>query len=527
MQNIEYYLAGGGLRLFQVVIYASLWIVIGCLIAAVFRRMLGEEKVRRLFADGTRWGLLTGWLIGMLLPVCSLGVIPIVSELHRARVRTGTIVAFGLTAPLFNPMSVLYGLTLSDPIAILSFSLCALVIVSFLGMVWNWQSEAVVEKKPSEPLPAVGLKRMFAVFYTAAKELVGPSLVYILIGIAGSVVVSTLLPKGYLQNQIDHDNVFAPVVVASIATPIYSTPLLAMSQIGGMFQHGNSIGGAFSLLILGAGANLGLLFWFGATYGKLRALMFYGLLFITTIGLAYIIDKPLYPKGVDPAGHSHAFDVYSNPFEARQPNLFETAEFKAVDFWKSNEFGGTYLLGFLMISGVVLVVAERFVNLESWFLSSESDELKNDMIVPSWVLGLTVVVGLVASSVVGCYLYYPAPNDLLADLSIVNTEAVLSARTKDWEAAEKWIGFSDDLSRRLEVGVFLRNGSVGDFQSTKAKLYREKLDVLKMAVETKNADRVEELSMDVSRAYLRMSSAFRDEKPNPDLDRMSPATQPN
>ena len=98
---------------------------------------------------------------------------------------------------------------------------------------------------------------------------------------------------------------------------------------------------------------------------------------------------------------------------------------------------------------------------------------------------------------------------MTAYLSIVNTEAVLTSKNKDWEAAEKWIGYSDDLSRRLEVGVFLRNGSVGEFQSTKAKLYREKLDRLKVAVDSRNPDQIEDLAMDVSNAYLRMSSSFR------------------
>ena len=60
---LEYYLAGAGLRFSQVVIYSSLWVVTGCLIAAIFRCMLGAEKTRRIFADGTRWGLAAGWLI--------------------------------------------------------------------------------------------------------------------------------------------------------------------------------------------------------------------------------------------------------------------------------------------------------------------------------------------------------------------------------------------------------------------------------------------------------------------------------
>ncbi len=507
---MEHYLAGGGLRLAQTIIYASMWIATGCFIAAVFRRMMGPEKVRSLFANDSRWGLLSGWLIGMLLPVCSLGVIPVVREMHRAGVKKGTILAFGLTAPLFNPMSVLYGLTLSDPIAILSFSLCALTIVSVLGVAWNRISDDP-DPSQAEALPAVGIKRSVSVFYTAAKEMIGPSLVYILIGIVGSVTLATLIPKGYLQHQVEHDNVIAPLAVAFIAAPIYSTPLLVMSQIGGMFQHGNSIGAAFSLLILGAGTNLGLFCWFGKTYGARNVFLFFLLLLATTIGLAYLIDKPLYPKGIEPAGHSHAFDVYSNPFDSSQENLYEATNRLVSDFWAANEFGGTYALVGLIVLGLHFLVIERFVDLESWFCRANDKGSSVDVVLPSWVLGLTVVLGLVTASVVGCYVYYPAADDLLGDLRNVHSDAVITAKTGDWEAAEKWVEYSDNLSRRLEVGVFLREGSVGEFRSTKAKDYRERLEGLRMAVQAKDQPQVEEIWFELEQSYRRMSSAFRGE----------------
>ena len=505
----EYYLAAAGLRLSEVIIYSSVWIVIGCFIAAIFRRMLGPDKVRRIFANDTRWGLAVGWLIGMLLPVCSLGVIPVVRELHRAGVNRGTIVAFGLTAPLFNPMSVLYGLTLSDPIAILSFSLCALVIVSVLGSIWDRFMTVEAGKTESFAVPAAGIKRSFAVFYSASKEMVGPTLGYIVVGIAASVLLAVLLPKGYLQAHVERDNALAPVVVALVATPIYSSPLLAMSQIGGMFQHGNSIGAAFSLLILGAGVNIGLLLWFGMTYGVRRVTLFYVLLLATTVGLAHAIDEPLYPKGVDPAGHSHAFDVYSNPFSPKQPNTLTSAQSKVTEFWNSNEFGGTYLLGALIVFGLILSMTARSFDFEEWFATEDASANRLNQDVPGWVVGMTVVVGLVSSSVMGCYLYYPAPEDLLGDLSMFNAEAVVCSKTKNWEAAEKWIAYSDDMSRRLEVGVFLREGTVGEFQSGKAQNYREHLDRLKEAVESRNDKSVEKLAMEVSSAYLRMSDSFR------------------
>jgi len=450
---LEYYLSSAGLRLFQVVVYASLWIVIGCFIAAVFRRMLGPATVRRIFGDHTRFGLLAGWLIGMLLPVCSLGVIPIVHEMHRVGVKRGTIVTFGLTAPLFNPMSVLYGLTLSDPIAILTFSLCAMVIVSLLGFAWNRIVKVDSESVIDEATPSSGIKRTISVFDSASRVLVGPALVYLAIGIFASILLAVLLPKGYLQNQVEHDNSLAPIIVAAVAVPIYSTPLLSMSQIGGMFQHGNSIGAAFSLLILGAGTNFGLLAWFGRTYGLKRFV-----------------------------------------------------------FWDANEFGGTYLMFALAALGLVFQFVSKRVDLEDWYHQSDANQSKLNREVPSWVLGGTVVMGLVVASVMGSYMYYPAPNDILPDLHVFNTEAVVAAKTKNWESAEKWIAFCDDLSRRVEVGVYLRNGSVSEFKTAKSRAYREKLDHLKLAVDTKSAGNIRELSMDVQNAYRRMSAAFKGEK---------------
>lgn len=508
---IEYYLTGGTVRLCEVIIYSSLWIVTGCFIAAIFRRMVGAENVKKLFADNTRWGLAAGWGIGMLLPVCSLGVIPIVRELHRAGVKRGTIVAFGLTAPLFNPMSVLYGLTLSDPIAILSFSLCALLIVSCVGFVWERLVSASDEQTVKEQMPAPGIQRSVSVFYTASRELIGPTLVYVAIGIFFSVMLATLVPKGFFHSQLERDNWMAPLTVAAVATPVYSTPLLAMSQIGGMFQHGNSIGAAFTLLIFGAGTNIGLLCWLAVTYGVRPVVSFCLLLSITTIGLAYAVDKPLYPKGVEPIGHSHAFDVYAHPFDSSQSNLVSHMIAKIADFWKSNEYGGTYLLVALIVMGLIFSRSRSTEQWEDWFTESKKIESKLDRNVPEWLLGGVAATGLVVASIVGCYIYYPPVEESLAEMSIYNAKCVFAAKNQEWEAAEKWIGYCDNLSRRLEVGVFLRQGNVGEFQAMKARIYRENLETLKDRIAENETHQVPELSFEVSKAYLRLASAFKAE----------------
>ena len=87
------------LRVGQAALQAAPFLLAGVFIAAIFRRFLGPQNTRRLFGGGGWTGLLVGWLIGMLLPVCSLGVIPVVREMRRAGLPGGTILAFALAAP--------------------------------------------------------------------------------------------------------------------------------------------------------------------------------------------------------------------------------------------------------------------------------------------------------------------------------------------------------------------------------------------------------------------------------------------
>ncbi|MFO0921652.1 MAG: permease [Pirellulales bacterium] len=139
---MDLYFWGALVRMGQVLLACFPTLIVGWLVAAIFERVLGREGTYRLFGGNTWRQLPQAWLLGMLLPVCSLGVIPVMNQMRRSGISGGTTLAFGLTAPLFNPISVLYGLTLSDPITILCFSLGSLAIVTLMGLLWDyWLAE--------------------------------------------------------------------------------------------------------------------------------------------------------------------------------------------------------------------------------------------------------------------------------------------------------------------------------------------------------------------------------------------------
>ena len=499
---------GAVLRFSQALLQATPTILIGLMVAGVFRRLIGYAGTRRLFGDNTWRSLPQAWALGMLLPVCSLGVIPVVRELRKAGVSTGAILAFGITAPLFNPISLLYGLTLAKPIVIFTFSLCSLLIVTLVGFAWDKLFPSQPQPDP-EPQPvAYGIKRMMAVCVVGMRESVSACMVYILIGLVGVAMLSVILPHGYLQTSAEHDDPWAPLFMTLVAIPVYASPMTAMVQLSSMFQHGNSAGAAFSLLVLGTGLNLGLMAWMARNFGIKQATSMLSFIFLIVVSLAYALDKPLFPKGVEPAGHTHAFDIYCNPFHWNTQDAYQS-------MWRTlNEKAAPYeilsligLAGF-MAGGLALKIFDPSGRLEQWLEQPAESQPKLDVVLPGPVLGGVVLAGLVASSVFGCYIYYPAPDEIFEEMRLVNIEVVTSARTKDWDTALYWIPIYDDWTRKLQVSMYLRGETLSPYRRAKAINLRDKLELLEHEVEDAEVESSAELAMQTNRALRLMREAY-------------------
>jgi uncharacterized membrane protein YraQ (UPF0718 family) len=503
---------GAVLRFAQAAVSAAPTILVGLVVAGIFRRLLGQANTRRLFGCGTWRELPQAWLVGMLLPVCSLGVIPVAREMRRAGVSAGAILAFALTAPLFNPLSMLYGLTLSKPSVILAFAFASMVIVTLVGAVLNRLFPSTALEEPAPPPVAHGLRRMAAIAAVATREAAGPSLGFIAIGLLGVGLLSTALPPGSLQSTMEHTNHFAPLAMAGVAIPAYASPMTAMAQLGSMFQHANSVGAAFVLLTLGAGVNLGLIAWVLCNYGVRRGLAWLGLLVAVVLVIAYTIEDPLYPREIAPPGHTHAFDMYCRPFHADESHPARSVASKLRQDVQPFERVSLIALGTLAALGLSLRALDRRWRVESWLERSPDPSTRTthwtNVSLPAPVLGLVALGGLVAFSVVGCYAFYPAPVEVFEEMTILKAEVLSAATSGDRKHVEHFAPVWDDWTRRLQVGTFLREGSLSPYRRMKAKIFRDRLELLKHAVEEGDSDETRDFVAQVSRAYARMRRAY-------------------
>jgi len=505
---------GGLLRFGEAALAGAPTLLVGLFVAGTFRKLLGPQLTFKIFG-GTSWrSLPQAWFWGMLLPVCSIGVIPVAYEMRRVGLKGGAILAFALTAPLFNPLSLLYGLTLSTPIVLLSFALGSLLVVTSVGALWDWLFSNTEINEPIEPPVPPGLRRMAAVAIVAARHMAGATAIYAAIGLAGSMVLAAIFPFGSLTDSMAHQDPTAPLQMLLVALPAYATPLNVMMQVGGMFVHGNSVGAAYVLLSLGTGANLGLAAWAWRTYGFKRAMVFLCVFIAVVVAIAYTINDPLYSAGDVEHPHTHAFDVYACPFStANSASLPEKTWVKITQDAQLYEVTALSAIFCLLIIGLALRLWNADCRLERSLAGtlgrvSSQDPSWLNATVPGPVLGITAIAGLIVMSVVGCFVYFPAPDQTLEDMRYVKADALSYASSKDVEKAVRSIELYDDLTRKLQVGYYLRNWQLSEFQQARAKLLRGRLERLKDILELNQLERIRPASTAISNAHRRIVEAF-------------------
>jgi uncharacterized protein len=506
------------LRTGQLAVEASTTLLCGLLVAGVMRRMLGAEGTRRLFG-GPGWpGLLRAWGIGTLLPVCSLGVIPIAREMRRAGVPGGTVLAFVLAAPHINPLSLLYGLTLSEPLVIVCFAAGSLVLALTAGAAWDRFLATETEHDPApsgdEPMPAPGLKRLAAVVVAAAREAVGPAAGYVVLGVAFTGLLAGLLPHGCLGRTMRHDDWASPLLMTALALPAYVGPLPGMMRLGLMFEHGNSAGAAFCLFELGIGLNLGMIVWLATSFGWRRVLPWVGLVTVATLGLAYAAEQPLYFAEKEES-HTHAFDDWTSPFVFGQTVEWPAVRDKLVQKIEVLEPVALGGLALLVMTGVLVRKLDRRGRLEA-FLCRQPPPSNRPVAwwnrdVPGPVLGGVALLGLVVFSVVALFLYYPAPADVFAEMTQVRADAWAAVNTGQRDEAIRQIQHWDLLTRKLQVGRYLRTGQLPTEVSKRAEDLREELEEVRDALLANQLAEAKGMLPKVEQAYRRCREAYAPE----------------
>jgi uncharacterized protein len=472
------------LRMVETVASAAPYLVVGLVFAGILRGIVGAARLQSLLGAGPWRGPLRAWALGTVLPVCAVGALPIAYELKRARIPSGTVLTFLLAAPLFNPITLIYGVSIV-PLWTLIYLLCGTFAISIgIGGIWNTWIDSSPPFDPAPPLdaaaldsaslplerpPARSMLRLVVAAETAARGFSGAFLVDFALVVFAMGLAGAFLPHGIFQTSLRRDNPFSPLLTAPVGLLLYVNPTEAMRVVGLTIRDGFSVGAAFSFLMIGAGTIAAVVNGIRREFGWRRVGQFAALLLVSTLAWACAAGLVLPRFSSVTQSHTHAFDgltrLNAAPHElGKLAVLFE-------DVWQRqppNERIGLWALGGLLVAGAILKLSGAKTDpgrlMRTTFDPEPAAESRWNRALTPTQLRVIALVGTCLLLVGGLYLYYPAADQIIGDLDNVRLDLDEAIRTKNQEDAMARIDEFRELASRLPVSVFLRKGSVAGGQ---------------------------------------------------------------
>jgi len=91
----------------SVILQALPFILIGVLVSSLIRYLVRDDWIAKFAPKNAVVGVIVGSLLGLFIPVCDCGVLPVARGLFRKGVSMHTALAYLLTAPVINPVVIL------------------------------------------------------------------------------------------------------------------------------------------------------------------------------------------------------------------------------------------------------------------------------------------------------------------------------------------------------------------------------------------------------------------------------------
>ena len=508
----------GILRMAEAMIAAAPFLVAGVFAAGILRGMVGADRTRRILGVGHWTGPLRAWALGVLLPICSLGALPLARELRRAGIPSGTVLSFVLVAPVLNPVSIIYGLSHIAPVTLLYFAVGTFVVSVGIGLVWN---SVIADGRDAQPqrlesAPRSGVARLAVTGDTAARALVGPVFVDYGLALLAVGLLGAFLPHGVLQTGLTRDNPAAPLVMGLIAIPVYVTPTDVMMHFGHIVHDGYSLGAAFALIVLGAGANVGVANWLRRDYGVKPLLLFVSMLIGSTLVIGLTADRTIVHGNATMEDHTHAFDPFTRlPTVGGHSANFAWVWLQVKKDMRVDEAYGLGMLAAIVLSGIILRLLGDRISVDHLLTPADAPLVQPDRskawnpdLSPRQLVGAGVVCALGLASV-GLYLFYPSPHNLIEEMNAIRVDAYDAIRAEDGDEAKRRLAQWRSQAEKLPTSVLIRRGAVSPSQREAVDEVLYNLDMLEDFTSAEQFHEAQTVIFHVEKVYHACRDEFR------------------
>lgn len=293
----------------------SVWLLISFVLAGLLHNVLRPEKLQRMLGDKSLFSLVRGALSGMLLPVCSCGVIPLGLGLYYSGAYLGPTLAFMGATPVINPAAVFLAYGLLDPKIATIYILAGFALPILLGTMGNLLGGPELFAPGLEPAAELELEsgdvqlglgeRFLAGLQWGFRDLGTVVSKYVILGMLLAGLISAAVPPAFFQSYLGNPGMISIIGIAILGTIMYVCAVGHIPFIAALVASGASPGVVITFLMTGAATNLPELISIYKMIGKRAAAIYVSGTVIFSIVVGYLTNLLL--SGYNPFQdfHSH------------------------------------------------------------------------------------------------------------------------------------------------------------------------------------------------------------------------------
>lgn len=245
---------------------ASVWLIVSFALAGVLHNVLRPEVLQRMLANRKVSSIIRGTVSGMLLPICSCGVIPLGLGLYYSGAYLGPTLAFMTATPIINPAAVLLAYGLLGPQIATIYLIGGFIVPFTVGLLGNALAGDELKAPGAEDgrasfLPedgeAISLRRKIASGLTWGFMELGMMVSrYIVLGILLAGLIITVVPKALIQEYLGNPGMISLAGIALLGAIMYVCAVGHIPFIAALVAGGAAPGVAITFLMTGAATNL-------------------------------------------------------------------------------------------------------------------------------------------------------------------------------------------------------------------------------------------------------------------------------
>lgn len=268
------------------------YLLLGFTIAGMLSAFITPATVEKHLGGNGLWPVTKASLLGVPLPLCSCGVIPVATSLRKHGAGKGATVSFLLSTPQTGVDSILATYGLLGPVFALLRPLAAFVSGILGGLATDWidpdpaggtapQSKREEDRCDEEARDRNRLtKAMRHGFVVLPRDVALPMLA----GLAIAGVLSALVPEDFFAGRLG-TGFLSMVIMLAVSMPVYVCAMASAPIAAALMLKGLSPGAALVFMIAGPATSAATMAIVWKTLGR-RAVLAY-LAAVTATALAF------------------------------------------------------------------------------------------------------------------------------------------------------------------------------------------------------------------------------------------------